>query len=262
MTRVDSERSSRAWEMLQIYRERYAIDHLLEPIESLERSISRREGRHHALRRRLADIEKQLSEARSELHAVADEIAGSRAAGALLIEDIVDRVRQEHDERWSPTPLRGFRVWRVESGAVWGNQVTWPEPTLASRCLRSIPGEDIPHSSGLCGPPACGIYAVKQLDMVPGSVARCEMRDTVVGVVALAGKVVEHELGYRAQRASVIALAINHRGRRVVTSQRSEIEMVFRSPTDAITRLEGNGISSPDEARAFLEMSQKEDTWI
>jgi hypothetical protein len=248
--------------MLQVYRQRYPIDHLLEQIESLEQSIARREGRHHAIRRRLAEIEKQLAETRSELHAVADEIAGSRATGALLIEDILDRVRQEHDERWSPAPLRGFRVWRVDSGAIWGNQVPWPEPRLASRCLRSIPGEDIPHSSGLCGPPACGIYAVKDLDMFPASVARCEMRDTAVGVVALAGKVVEHELGYRAQRASVVALAIHHRGHRVVTNELSEIETLFRAPTDAITRLEDKVITSPDEARAFLEMSQEEDTWI
>lgn len=261
MTRVDNERSTRAWELLEIYRERYSIDHLLEEVDSLERSITRREQRHHAIRRRSSELEMQLSAARAELGAIADEIAGSRTAGALLIEDILDRVRQANDERWSPRPLRGYRVWRIESGAIWGNQVTWPEPRLEGRCLRSIPGDDIPHSSGRCGPPACGVYAVKDLDMFPDSVARCEMRDTAVGVVALTGKVIEHELGYRARHASVVALAIRHRGRRVVTSRLSDIESLFRSPTDAITRLEEDVVSGPDEARAFLETSQKEDTW-
>ena len=247
--------------MLQVYRERYPIDHLLGQVDSLERSIQRREARHHAIRRRLESLEKELSAATAELDAVAQEIAGSRTAGALLIEDIIDRVRQDNDERWSPIPLRGFRVWRIESEAVWGNQLSWPEPRLESRCLRSVPGEDIPHSLGRCGPPACGIYALKDLDFFPAGVASCEMRDMAVGVVALAGKVVEHELGYRAQRASVVALAIHHRGHRVVTDRASEIEALFRAPASAIERLENNDVSGPNEARALLERSQKEDKW-
>ena len=261
MPRVESERSAQAWALLQTYRERYPIDHLLDQVDSLERSILRRQERHHAIRRRLRDLERQLSATRSDLRTVVDEIAGSRNAGALLIEDILDRVRQENDERWSPSPIRGFRVWRIESGAIWGNQMTWPEPRLEGRCLRSVPGEDIPHSSGRCGPPACGIYAVKDLDTFPAGVARCEVRDVAVGVVGLAGKVVEHELGYRAQRASVVALALHHRDTRVVTNRAPEIEALFRAPADALARLESNGLSSPTEARAFLERSQKEDTW-
>lgn len=261
MTRVDAERTAQAWETLQIYRERYPIDHLLEQVDSLERSIARRQERHHALRRRLGDLEKRLSETRAELRAITNEITGSRATGALLIEDILDRVRQDNDERWSPTPLRGYRVWRIESGAIWGNQVPWPEPRLEGRCLRSIPGEDIPHPSGRCGPPACGIYAVKDLDMFPASVGRCEMRDIAVGVVGLTGKVIEHELGFRAQRASVVALAIHHRGTRVSTNQAPEIEALFRAPGDAVERLGNHGVSSPNEAKAFLERSLKEDQW-
>lgn len=260
-TRVDGERPSDAWDQLQTYRQRYPIDHLLEQVDSLERSIKRRQARHHAIRRRMDDLEKQLTQTKAEFDAVTGEIAGSRAAGALLIEDILDRVRQENDERWSPTPPRGFRVWRVESGAMWGNQVTWPEPSLVGRCLRSIPGDDVPHAMRLCGPPACGIYAVKSLDTFPADVAGCEFRDMAVGVVALAGKVIEHELGYRAQRASVVSLAIHHGGRRVVTKRASEIEALFHAPTDAIARLESSSFSSPNEARAILESSQKEDIW-
>jgi len=261
MIRVVSEQSAEVWERLGTYRERYPIDHLLEQVDSLERSIQRREGRHHAIRRRLDDLERQVAAAAAELDAVGKEIAGSRTAGALLIEDILDRVRQENDERWSPTPFRGFRVWRIESGGIWGNQMCWPEPRLESRCLRSVPGDDIPHSLLRCGPPACGVYAVKDLEFFPAGVAGCEMRNMAIGVVTLAGKVVEHELGYRAQRASVVALAIHSGGRRVVTDRASEIEALFRAPVDAITRLENKGVSSPDEARAFLERSQKEDTW-
>ena len=107
MPRVESERTAQAWALLQIYRERYPIDHLLVQVDSLERSIRRRQERHHVIRRRLHDLEKQLSATRSEFRTVADEIAGSRNAGALLIDDILDRVRQENDERWSPAPIRG-----------------------------------------------------------------------------------------------------------------------------------------------------------
>ncbi|HEX6221734.1 MAG TPA: hypothetical protein VF115_11620 [Acidimicrobiia bacterium] len=261
MLPADGSPSPDPWDLLQVYRERYPIGHLLEQIDSLERSIERRRVRHQAIRRRMEDLEKQLTETKAEFDAVSDEIAGSRATGALLIEDILSRVRLENDERWSPTPLRGFRVWRIESDSIWGNQVTWTEPRLVGRCLRSIPGEDVPHSMDRCGPPACGIYAVKDLDMFPSDVAGCEFRDMAVGVVALAGKVIEHELGYRAQRASVVALAVHHEGHRVVTRQKSELEALFRAPADAIARLENNRFSSPNEARAFLESSRKEDRW-
>lgn len=262
MPRQRHEETTDPWQLLEVYRERYQIDHLLGQVESLERSIEHRRRRQSAVRRRLEDLERQLAQATADLEAVEAEIRGSCAVGALLIEDILDRVREEHDERWSPAPVRGFRVWRIKSGAIWGNQVVWEGPTLISRCLRSVPGEDVPHSVRRCGPPSCGIYAVKSLNLFPDDIASCEFGDTAVGVVALAGKVVEHELGYRAQRAAVVAIAINHAGRRLVTKRKRDIRQLFQDPAGAVDRLEKTTDSSPDEARAFLEAAQQEEAWI
>lgn len=261
MVPSQSEKLPGPWDRLAIYRDRYQITHLLGPIDSLEKSILRREHRSMALTRRIRELEKELTDARNELGAVRAEIEGSRATGALLIEEILDRVRIDQGEAWSPNPFRGYRVWRIHEGAIWGNQVVWTEPELEGRCLRSIPGDDVPHPVDRCGPPACGIYAVKSLDMFPPGVAATEMRDSVVGVVALSGKVVEHELGYRASRARVVAAAVNRGGQRRLFHSRDEIAALFRDP---ISTIEGRPEDEDaDDVRAFLEAIQREENlWI
>lgn len=252
-----SEQPANPWNLLAKYRERYHIADLLGPIDSLETSIQRRELRSMALVRRIEQLEKDLAGARRELDAVRAEIEGSRVTGALLIEEILDRVRTEQREAWSPRPFRGFRVWRVHERSIWGNQVVWPEPELESRCLRSIPGDDVPHSVLKCGPPACGIYAVKSLDMFPPEVAGTAIRDSVVGVVAMSGKVIEHELGYRASRARVLAAAINRGGRRRLYRGHEEISELFRDPVAA---LDGKSEDEdPVDLRERLESIQREE---
>lgn len=257
MPRLQSERTPNAWDSLATYRDRYQIGHLLGPIDSLEKSIRRRESRSMALTRRIEELEKELAGARNELGAVRAEIEGSRATGALLIEQILDRVRIDQGEGWSPTPFRGFRIWRIHEKAIWGNQVVWPEPTMVSRCLRSIPGDDVPHSMTKCGPPACGIYAVKSLDLFPPDVAATAIRDSVVGVVAMSGKIMEHELGYRASRASVIAAAVNRGGRRRLFEGQPQVSRLFRDP---IAALDANSEDEdPVDLRDRLESIKREE---
>lgn len=261
MSRPQTEQSPGPWDQLATYRDRYQITHLLGPIDSLEKSIHRRELRSMALARRIEELEKDLAGARSELGAVRAEIEGSRTTGALLIEEILDRVRIDQGEAWSPNPFRGFRVWRIHEKAIWGNQVVWPEPKMEGRCLRSIPGDDVPHSVTRCGPPACGIYAVKNLDMFPPEIGATEMRDSVVGVVALSGKVVEHELGYRASQARVLAVAVNRGGRRRLFMSQDEITDLFRDPIGTVEDRSEDEESS--EVRRILEAIQKEEkSWI
>lgn len=257
MPRADHELFPDPWLMLETYRERYPMAHLLEQIDSLERSIQRRKARRSAVRRRLDDLEGQLETARAESRALESEIEGSRSAGALLIDDILDRVRREHGEVWSPTPVRGYRVWSIRANTIFGNQTQWHGPELAGRCLRGVPGEDIPHSMKRCGPPACGIYAVKSLDMFPPEVASSQINHTVVGVVGMAGKVVEHEFGYRAQRATAIAVVAHDEDRRVAATSPADIDAIFRSPEQTIARLTDHTDPSPEQARALLESVQK-----
>ncbi|MFP3881380.1 MAG: hypothetical protein ACLFRT_13375 [Actinomycetota bacterium] len=250
------------WQRLEVYRQRYPIEDRLDTITSLEKSLNRRRMRSAALARRLADLEKQLVEVRTELAAVESEIDKSKSAGALLLEEILDQVQRDMGEAWSPTPVTGFRVWRIEDNRVKGNQLPWPTPTMASRCLRDIPGEDLPHPVDRCGPPACGVYAVKGLDMFPADVANGEIRRSVVGLVAMSGKVVEHDEGYRASSATAIAIAANDGARRLLTTNPDEIERLFENPERVLAAASPMEGPEGNETREFLEsLRTKEDKW-
>lgn len=263
MSQVDTEQASKQWEKLEIYRQRYSLDEELGPVRDLQNALDRRRSRESSLERRQREIEKQLNEVTNELDAVRSEIDGTLVAGSLLIEDILDRVRNERGERWSPVAVRAFRVWRIEDDQIKGNQVRWAEPWLESHCLRQIPGEDLPHSEGRCGPPACGIYAVKSLDWYPIEVSNVSMNNSVVGVVALSGKVVEHTAGYRAERARVIAVSVRSRGRRLMTGDFPTIETLFEDPQLTMARFGTTRDIDTGEIREFLESAQrKEAQWI
>ncbi|HET6791333.1 MAG TPA: hypothetical protein VFI35_07075 [Actinomycetota bacterium] len=130
------------------------------------------------------------------------------------------------------TPLIGYRLWRVieERGEIvlsplnfesrdwvgatsgWvsstcGGSELWvsPEGELEWPDRHRAPGEEC----------ACGFYAMKQLtpEMLLGASSRHAHRvgsrsdeRFVLGRVQLAGKIVEHELGYRAERARIAEL--------------------------------------------------------
>lgn len=145
------------WAELEIYRQRYDIEDQLVQVRSLERSIARRRAKATTVVRRLEQLERQLAGARRELAAVDREMAGSREIGALLIRDILDQVRTERGEAWTPVAIRGFRMWQIEDNALRGAQMPWTSPLFTASCLREVPGDDIPHSDTRCGPPACGV---------------------------------------------------------------------------------------------------------
>lgn len=251
------------WRLLEVYRQRYRIEDRLGPLLGLEKSIRRRMLRSTGLSRTIETLETELRRVRSELQAVETEIEGSRATGALLISEILDQVREDMGEAWSPSAVRGFRVWRIEDGRVMGNQVCWPEPSLASVCLREVPGDDVPHAVDRCGPPACGIYAVKHLTMLPDEVAAGRISRSIVGVVAMSGKVVEHEQGYRGARARVVAVVANGEGKRIVTDHPETISSLFDDPLGTLSALGNSTCDDGSTIRAFLESSRrKEEQWI
>jgi hypothetical protein len=126
--------------------------------------------------------------------------------------------------RREPTPLEpvaapyaGFRHWHVvgdrlfsvgrhpladvlcPSGSGPAGRIEWPVRQLAAR-----PCADGPAPTFDC---TCGIYATHELHD-PGSAWRSGPQSArhVVGAVALWGRVVEHEWGYRAQYARPMAL--------------------------------------------------------
>ncbi len=251
------------WQRLETYRQRYQISERLGPLESLEKSMERRRARLNGLVKRKSELQDQLAAVATEIHVVDEEIQRSLMTGALLINEIIEQVRVDEGEAWSPFLVRGFRVWRIVDGQVLGNQMHWPTPTLSSSCLRQIPGDDIPHAGWRCGPPACGIYAVKELDWFPAEVAGCRMDRSVVGVVGMSGKVVEHEMGYRGHTASVLAISARLGSYWLLTGNPAEIEAVFDDPDAAIPEFGVHRRPEPEEARRFLESNKEnEEQWI
>ena len=250
------------WRRLDVYRQRYRIDDRLEPLTALEQSMRRRQVRSAALSRRLEDLEKMVGEVRSELSAIASEIDGTRRAGALLIEEVLDQVQADMGEAWSPGPVLGYRVWRIEDNAIMGNQVHWESPTLESKCLREIPGDDLPHAVDRCGPPACGIYAVKDLAMFPSEVSRGAIHHSVVGLVAMSGKVVEHEAGYRSQRATAVAVSVNDGRDRLLTDEPEIIEWLFADPGAAMTRaVPARNDEQPPTTEYLAMIRERQEQW-
>lgn len=249
-----------AWRQLEVYADRYPIDDRLESLRSLKQTMQRRRDKGAALQRRLAQLEEMADEVRDQIRAVYDEVAGSEKTGALLISEILEQVRIEMGEAWSPTPVRGFRAWRIIRGRVYGAKMAWNRPLMEAKCLQMIDGEDLPHSDSRCGQPPCGVYALKDLDKLYSDVIGDGDQDIVIGVVDLTGKVIEHDLGYRAQHAEVTALVANCGGRQLVSTDPDEIALLFAEPERTVAQL---GSTNEIDTAGFLGAQlEKETAWI
>lgn len=145
------------------------------------------------------------------------------------------------DERFEPvpdaiTPLSGYRIWRVvDEGAepifvaLTNDSREWVGATCgwASATCSITPGQLHPLPSGPLewGPItehrtpgedcSCGFYATKELQPEQLMLAASSRAPApffgnsarfVLGRVALAGKVIEHDSGYRAERARIVEL--------------------------------------------------------
>jgi hypothetical protein len=106
--------------------------------------------------------------------------------------------------------LTAYRVWAFDPPAKspllksLHNATLWlPNEWTRADCSRKLLDPDSPHD-----PPAerctCGIYAAKTL-AIPVMMAG-GLSHLLIGRVELAGKVIEHDLGYRAERARVVEL--------------------------------------------------------
>lgn len=191
------------------YRIRYSIEEQLAPIERLEDSVSRRSEAQLRLRHEVEHLESRITELEAKRRVLDQEIAGFERALEALIDDTLDHLRIDYGEAWSPTPIHGFRMWRVESDGLHGAKERWTCRSLEARCLARGPRLDVPHAEGVCASPPCGIYAIKELDTLISELGIKSYEQVALGLVALSGKVVEHELGYRAASVEVVALAIS-----------------------------------------------------
>jgi hypothetical protein len=206
-------------ERLEQLKRRYGAWALDEQLLRLERRVQTRHRRIAELREQQAEIERQVTW-------LASEIDGLNKGYYLLAAELIDRMEREHPEGWSPTSVLGYRAYDFRSDGLYGAWVKWDSPDLDAECSRFDPDE-VPHTNGRCG---CGIYAAKNLhdlltEYVPGL-----LNGFAVGLVAMSGKVVEHERGYRAGHARVIALALSGSTTLVLTDDPAEIAAIFRDP--------------------------------
>lgn len=186
-------------------------------------------------RGRIRIIDEQMAELAAERRRLVTEVAGYQKALRLARSHEIDQLRKEHAEAWSPFPIRGYRLWHLRDGRLHGAARTlWEEPQLTAVCGRGAGRDEVPHSDGRCGVPACGIYAAKHPDLLVRNVAGSWQG--AVGLVELTGKVVEHAGGYRALHASVVALAVVAAGRWLATDDVAVIAVAFHDPIHALAR--------------------------
>ena len=197
-------------------------------------AIERAEGLHDkviALRGRAMAVRAQIVELERELASCETQALGYERAVEGLLGEIIDRVEAVHAPAWSPWPAHGYRLWRVEDDGLYGAWDRWEEPSLTARCLnrRRLPGP-VPHEVEDCGPPSCGIYAVKELPVLLAEFAGLEVGRMVVGLVAVTGRVIEHALAYRAQHVRVVAVVATVGRRLLMTSDPQRIFELFADP--------------------------------
>jgi hypothetical protein len=115
-------------------------------------------------------------------------------------------MESEPNEMWSPTVVMGYRLWRIDGSELFGAWTHWKSNNLVAICDKE---GAVPHTDGRCDSVAfgCGIYATKSvIELMRAHEVTYQTR-VVVGLVALEGKVIEHTDGYRAEEATVVAVA-------------------------------------------------------
>jgi hypothetical protein len=207
----------------QTLRRRYGLLEQHPRLAGLDRATDRRHFKAKHLR-------EQIEELASELRWLESELESFEKGRELLLASVIDELRTKFREAWSPAPMLGFRYWFVQDGSFLGFRQRWSESHKEARCLTSLIHEEVPHTDGRCGPPACGIYAAKQVGNLLKTMEEDRVFDraVAVGLVGLSGKVVEHRLGYRAARAEVLAMVITQPGRELLFVEGEEsLEEVF-----------------------------------
>lgn len=211
----------------------------LSPVDRLEAQLGRR-------RQRVAHLENQIAGLQAEIDRIEQETAGYLAGVEALLDDALDRVQRLVQEAWSPAPVLGYRMWNVTDGALTGAVQPWRALTKGTVCLNGLPGEDLPHSHGRCGPPPCGVYTTKQPETIFAQMPR--KSDWAIGVVAMTGKVVEHTKGYRAERATMVGLWLVVGDRSAPVEGASALEDALADPARAVLR---GARRRPDDAEEF-----------
>ena len=189
-------------------------------------------------------IRAQIRELSEELTRLDGEQQRMEALRLLLIDDLADQIRRRHNEAWSPTPITGYRVWGIsQTGDMIGaTGHRWATPTVTAECVRSRADDDLPHTDVRCSAVGygCGVYAAKNHNLLESLPAYSAW---AIGVVALTGKVVEHERGYRAATAAVTSIVATTPDHHLATSEPDLLERLFQHPLQTLAT---EGSMGPD----------------
>lgn len=194
-------------------------------------ATERLQARVRAHRFRIRLIDEQVAELEAERKRLGDEVVGFEKGLALVLAAETERRAARFGEAWSPIPIRGYRVWRMIDGRLSGARMVWPTPELVARCARGGDVE-VPHTDDSCRRPQCGIYAAKSPDLLIEELLGGTRG--VMGLVELSGKVVEHEKGYRARQARVVALGAVGGARLLLADDAVTIAEVFATPDETL----------------------------
>jgi hypothetical protein len=150
-------------------------------------------------------------------------------------------------------------MWDVR-GSLWGAARAWDRPEHEARCLSRRAGNsdvDVPHTDGRCGYPPCGLYCFKEPEQLLAAFGLpTGPRLAVLGMVALSGKVVEHENGYRAQKARVLAAVAVGRGMVVRIEGEARLRSLFSRPEATINSLVLGDPAVAEEVAEPLELGR------
>ena len=186
----------------------------------------RLEGKALQRRARAATLFRQITQLQQEAEALEQEATGYERGIQALLGSVVDRIEHGHGPSWSPWPVFGYRIWSIEKDGLHGAWVHWRSTELTATC-RNGSLEDVPHDNRRCGPPSCGIYAVKRIGTLLNNYPIEDPGNFAIGLVALSGRVVEHTRAYRALQARVVAIGAVVGRRMILTSDRQRLHEIF-----------------------------------
>jgi len=189
-------------------------------------SARKLEGKAQQRRTRAATLVKQITQLQQEVEAFEQEATGYERGIQALFGAVVDRIERGYGPAWSPWPVLGYRIWSIEGNGLHGAWVHWRSTNLTATC-RNGALEDVPHDNRRCGPPSCGIYAVKRIHTLLNNYPIEDPSQFAIGLVALSGRVVEHTRAYRALHARVVALGAVVGRRMILTSDPQRLHEIF-----------------------------------
>jgi len=201
---------------------RYGMKRLPPELEQLQLSLRRRKTSMEHIRAEITELEARLETLETESDGVDKTME-------LVLSEAIASLLDNHVEAWSPVPVLGFRIWDVGPAGFHGYRQKWTTSQMKAECLTIGIEDEVPHTDGSCGDPPCGVYAVKSIAPLILGIEGHMSERLAAGLVGMKGKVVEHELGYRAAEAEVVALGIQQPYEPFLTADRWQIESLFEN---------------------------------